>query len=153
MKNNVVGIVISVIVLFMSLIVLPTYFIGIVNWRNDRAICLSAARNFVDMVIDNGYVSEKALADLNLSIASCSTTYSYEYYREEKITNPGVIGGDDFETTWVYVEVTPDTKWRKGDIVTIVITQESVNIFQRIAASILGTPFYDTNIRIPGMVR
>ena len=52
MKNNVVGIVISVIVLFMSLIVLPTYFIGIVNWRNDRAICLSAARNFVDMVID-----------------------------------------------------------------------------------------------------
>lgn len=151
MKNNVVGTVISVIVLFLSLIILPSYFIGIIDWRNDLNICQTSARNFVDMVIDNQQITEKALSELNLSIASCTSSFTYEYYREEKVTNPGADG--TIETSWVYTEVTPDTKWRTGDIVTIIIKQNGLNVFQRISTVLIGTPFYSTDIRLSGMVR
>lgn len=151
MRNSIISIVVSVIILFLSLIVLPTYFIGIVNWRDDINTCQSSARNFVDMVIDNGQITERALSDLNLSLASCSSTFTYEYYREEKVTNPDGNGGST--TTWNYVEVTPDTKWRSGDICTIVITQKGMSVYQRIAAVILGTSYTKTEIRLSGMVR
>ena len=81
MRQSIVSNVIAIIILFVSLIVLPSYFIGIINWRSDMNTCQTAARNFVDMVIDNGKISDKALTDLNLSIASCSGDFVYEYYR------------------------------------------------------------------------
>ena len=151
MRNSLVANVLGVILLFLSLIVLPTYFIGIVNWRDDMNTCQTAARNFVDMVIDNGQITEKAISDLILSLASCTSTFTYEYYREEKTTNPDGAGGS--VTTWNYAEVSPDTVWRSGDICTIVITQRGMSVYQRIAAAILGTASNRIEIRLSGMVR
>lgn len=155
MRQSVVSNVIAVIILFVSIIVLPAYFIGIINWRSDMNICQTAARNFVDMVIDNGQITEKALTDLNLSIASCTGNFTYEYYREEKVVNPnpgtGVSG--DYITTWVHVEVDEDTVWRTGDICTIVITQKSMNIFQRLSNALIGASYNNIEVRLSGMVR
>lgn len=151
MRNSIVANVLGVIILFLSLIVLPTYFIGIINWRDDMNTCQTAARNFVDMVIDNKQITDKAQSDLNLSLASCSSTFTYQYFREEKTTNPDGHGGSI--TTWNYVEVSPDTVWRSGDICTIVITQEGLSIYQRISSAILGTSYNRIEIRLSGMVR
>lgn len=151
MRDSIIGKVIGVIILFLGLVVLPTYYIGIVNWRDDLNTCQTSARNFVDMVIDNGQITDKAIADLNLSLASCSSTFTYEYYREEKVTNPDGAGGS--VTTWNHVEVTPDTVWRTGDICTIVITQRGMSVYQRIAAVILGTSYQKIEIRLSAMVR
>lgn len=156
MKTSVTGLVISCIILFISLIMLPTYFIGVINWRSDQNTAQTAARNFVDMVIDNRQITERAMSDLNLSLAGCSNTYTYEYYREEKITNPkidesgNVIG---VEITWVYVEVTPETVWNTGDICTIVVRQQGMNMFQRVAMALMGTSYNTVEIRLSGMVR
>lgn len=152
MRQSIIANVLAVIILFISLIILPSYFIGVINWRNDMNICQSAARNFVDMVIDNGKISERALSDLNLSIASCSGDYSYEYYREEKVVNPDGNSGE-YITTWVHVEVDEDTEWQVGDLCTIVITQRGTNIFQRVANSLLGMSWNSIEIRLTGMVR
>lgn len=146
MRTSIVGVVISIIVLFYSLIVLPTYFIGIIQWRDDMNSCQTAARNFVDMVTDNGNISERAITDLNLSLAGCYSTYTYEIYREEKITNPT-------ETSWVYVDIEDDTLWRTGDIVTIEITQEGSNIFYKISSMLLGVSYQKITVRLAGMVR
>lgn len=151
MRNSIIGTILGVIILFLSLVILPTYFIGIVNWRDDLNTCQTAARNFVDMVIDNKQINDKALSDLNLSLAACSSTFTYKYYREEKTTNPDGHGGT--VTTWNYVEVGPDTVWRTGDICTIVIEQQGLSVFQRISAAILGTSYTSTEIRLSGMVR
>lgn len=151
MRSSIIANVLGVIILFLSLIILPTYYIGIVNWRDDMNTCQTAARNFVDMVIDNKQITEKAMSDLNLSLASCSSTFTYEYYREEKTTNPDGHGGSI--TTWNYVEVEPDTEWRTGDICTIVITQKGMNVYQRIGAAILGTSYNRIEVRLSGMVR
>ena len=152
MRNSIVGVVIGVIILFLSLIVLPTYFLGIVDWRNDMNICQTAARNFIDMVIDNGEVTDKALSDLNLSIASCSSTFTYKYFKEEKVTNPGEEIGTA-EVAWVYVEIDENTEWHTGDIVTIVIEQEGLNLFQKLASALLGQSYNTMEIRLSGMVR
>ena len=83
MRGSVVGMVVAIIVAFISLILLPAYFIGIINWRTDMNTCQNCARNFVDMVIDNGQITDRALSDLNLGLASCSSTFTYEVYKEE----------------------------------------------------------------------
>lgn len=158
MRSSIPGMVMGVIILFLSLIVLPTYFISIVNWRDDMNTCQTAARNFVDMVIDNGQITEKALSDLNLSLAGCTGTFTYEYYKEEKTTNPAVVIVDGTatrgsETTWNIVEVSDDTIWREGDLVTIVIHQSGLNLFQRLSSAIMGSSFTTVEIRLSGMVR
>lgn len=146
MRDSIIGKVIGVIILFYSLIVLPTYFVGVIQWRNDMNTCQAAARNYIDMVIDNGQINERAVTDLNLSLGSCYSTFTYNVYREEKITNPT-------GTSWVYVDIEDDTVWRTGDIVTIEITQEGSNIFQSLSAMMLGTSYQKVDVRLAGMVR
>lgn len=159
MRGSTVSTVIGVILLFVSLVILPIYFISIINWRDDMNTCQTAARNFVDMVIDNGRITDKALSDLNLSLAGCTGTYVYEYYKEEKTTNPLVekdLAGNTVittNTTWNIVEVGQGTEWREGDLITIEIHQSGMNLFQRLAASTLGSYFTNIEVRLSGMVR
>lgn len=115
--------------------------------------CQTAARNFVDMVIDNGKISDKALTDLNLSIASCSGDFVYEYYREEKVVNPDPDHDGQYIVTYAHVDVDKDTEWRTGDIVTIVVTQKSMNLFQRLSNALMGASYNNIEIRLAGMVR
>lgn len=153
MRNSVVGLVFGILILFVSLIILPTYFIGLINWRTDMNKCQTAARNFVDTVIDNGRVTDRALSDLNLELAGCSSTFTYEYYREERVANPVDPSTGTIDIEWVYVDVTPDMVWRTGDFCTIVIRQQGLNVFQRISAALLGTQYNKMEIRLTGMVR
>ena len=158
MKMNIGGLVLGVIILFFGLVVIPIYGIGIIQWRTDSYIIQNAGRNLLDMVIDNGYVTDKAITDINLDLAGCYGTYTYRYYREEKVTEPKLddmgneIGGES-TTTWLQVQVTDDTIWRTGDICTVVIEQQGSNLFQRIAMSFLGGSFNNIEIRVAGMVR
>lgn len=152
MRNSIVATVIGVIILFVSLIVLPAYFIGIINWRSDLNTAQTAARNFVDMVIDNGQVTDRAASDLNLTLSGCSSTFVYEYYREERVINyDPVTGGTKVE--WVHTNIDSNTTWNPGDLVTIVITQKKMNLFQRLSAMLLGSSYTNIEIRLTGMVR
>ena len=153
MKINIVTITGGIIILFFGLVILPMYYIGILNWRTDAVNTQIAARNFVDMVIDNGYVTEKALTDLNLTLSGCYGTYTYEYYRDEKVTNPNPDDPSKAEVSWIKTEVTEDTVWRSGDIITIVIKQRGVNLLQRISMNFLGSSYNTLDIRLAGMVR
>lgn len=167
MRSSIVSTILGLIILFISLIILPIYFVSIINWRDDMNTAQTAARNFVDMVIDNGQITDKALSDLNLSLAGCTGTFTYEYFKEEKVTNPSVardsfgnVITDEYgnkkastETTWNYVEVTPETTWREGDLITIEIHQSGMNLFQRLAATMMGTYFTKVDVRLTGMVR
>ena len=151
MKQSITGIVIGIILLFVSSIILPVYFMGIITYRDDLNKCQVAARNFVDMIIDNGQINDRAISDLNLQLASCTSTFSYRYYREEKVIQP--VAGGGYETTWMHVECDENTQWNSGDIVTIVIEQEGINLYQRIAHLMPGASFTTQEIRMSGMVR
>lgn len=152
MRQSVVGNIVVVILLFIGMIILPAYYIGIIQWRNDMNICQTAARNYVDMVIDERSITDRAESDLNLSIAACSGVYTYKVYREERIVNP-TPGDESYQTTWVFVDINKDTKWRTGDLVTIVIEQKQPNIFQRLSTMLMGASWNNIDVRLSGMVR
>lgn len=152
MRNSITGIVIGVIILFIGAILLPIYFIACINWRDDMNTAQTAARNFVDKVIDTREVSEEALTDLNLALATTTCNFNYTYYRETKVVNPGETDGST-HTTWQPAEITSNTIWKTGDIVTIEITQTSDGLFQRFAQGFLGMGFNRREVRLSGMVR
>ena len=152
MKQSVIGIILGVILLFISMIILPTYFMSVITYRDDLNKAQVASRNFVDSVIDNGKISDRAISDLNLELAACTSTFTYKIVREEKIVQP--IGNTGkVETTWMVTEITDDTQWASGDIVTIVIEQQGLNLYQKLAMLMPGAWFHTQDVRMSGMVR
>ena len=88
---------------------------------------------------------------MNLALAGCTATFTYEYYREERITNPKEDGG--VVVKWVNTSVDEDTIWHPGDLCTIVITQKSPGLFQRLSMGLLGVSYNNMEVRLTGMVR
>lgn len=151
MKQSNIGIILGVIILFISTIILPTYFMSVITYRDDLNKAQVAARNFVDSVIDNGMISERAISDLNLDLAACTSTFTYRIVREEKIVQPTEGGG--VETTWMVTEIVDGTEWASGDIVTVIIEQQGLNLYQKLAMLMPGAWFYTQDVRMSGMVR
>ena len=153
MRNSIMGLVLGVIVLFVGMILMPIYYNACMDWRDDMNTAQTAARNFVDKVIDTRTVSEEALTDLNLALATTTCNFTYKYYRETKVVNPDTSGVSVTHTTWQAAEITDSTIWKTGDIITIEIEQSSVGLFQRFAQGFLGLGFNRRTVRLSGMVR
>lgn len=151
MRSSIIGMVVGIIIAFLCLVVSPIYHTSIINWRDDMNTAQTAARNFVDKVIDTGEISDITLTDLNLMLATCTCSFDYEIWRETKVVNPA--GAGRTYTTWQQVEIRSDTLWETGDIVTIEIRQTSQGIFQRLAAGFFNTTYSNRVIRLSGMVR
>lgn len=149
MRSSITGTVIGIVLLFYSMIVLPMYYLGCVQWRDDMNMVQNSTRNFIDKVIDTGEMSEDAVADFNLALASCSSTFSYKIYHEQIVTNPG-LGGKTI-TTWIYTENMDD--WNVGDIITVEVKQVSQNFFQRVSSMMIGLVYSNKSCTMAGMVR
>ena len=152
MKTSPSAILIGILILFVGLIILPIYYQSIIDWRDDMNTVQQAGRNFVDKVIDAGVITEDMLEDLNLEIAGCKSSFSYKYYRETKVTNPANTESG-YTTTWEYAEIKVGQVWEQGDIVTIVITQNSLGAFQKLSAGLMGNAWAVKEVRLAGMVR
>ncbi len=153
MRSSPVAIAISIVILFIGLIVLPSYYIGIVNWRNDMDTAMTAGRDFIDKAIDTRQISQDMEDDLNLALAGCSAHFSYSVVREIPITNP-TAGNNGKETYTSYIQSENlKEEFQTGDIITIEIKQESDTLFQRIAQTFLSTAYAKKTIRFSAMVR
>ena len=153
MRSSPVAIAISIVILFIGLIVLPSYYIGIVNWRNDMDTAMTAGRDFIDKAIDTRQISQDMEDDLNLALAGCSAHFSYSVVREIPITNP-TAGNNGKETYPSYIQSENlKEEFQTGDIITIEIKQESDTLFQRIAQTFLSTAYAKKTIRFSAMVR
>ena len=162
MKLSVPALVISTIILFLGFIVMPTYYMGCVQWRDDMTIVQNSTRNFVDQIIDSGQITKDMEADFNLALASCSSMFTYEVVHEVKVTDPDPILDDPATpedesdpyhtiTKWVYTEDV--VNFNTGDFVTVKVEQITTNFFQRIAANMLGMFYTKKDCTLTGMVR
>ena len=153
MRNSTVGLIIGIVILFLGFNVQTIYFIGCIQWRDDVNTVQNATRNFVDSVIDTGEIAEDTLADFNLALASCQSTYAYKIYHEEIVTNPDPTTGDPnaTKTTWIYTDDLDN--WNTGDFITVEVKQVSENFFQRISSSMLSMVFGNRDCTLSGMVR
>lgn len=152
MKISIAGLAVQIFILFLSLIVLPIYFMSIIQYYKDVNRIQTAERNFVDYVIDNRQVSDAALSELNLSMAAISTPVTITIKRETRVINPGSTAGA-VDVKWVAAEYTSNTIWEQGDLVSVEVIQENANIMQQISAVFLGSSYNNLNVRLTGMVR
>lgn len=148
MRNSLTGLVMGIVILFLSLFVIPLYYIGCIQWRDDMNMVQNSTRNFIDKVIDTREMSEDTIADFNLALASCSSTFSYKVLHEEIVTNPNEGGT---VTTWIYTDNLED--WNSGDLITVEVKQVSQNFFQRISSMMIGLVYANKSCTMCGMVR
>lgn len=151
MKSNIASVILSIVILVISMVVLPTYFKSMENSRDDAVRVQNAIRNFIDICIDNQKIPEEAIADLNLELAACTSNYNYTIYRDQKIVTPDGAGG--FTITWVTVEVHPGDVLVQGDFIIVEAKQESLSVYQRIASILSSASFTKHTTRQAAMVR
>ena len=152
MKVSIAGMAVQIFILFFSLIVLPIYFMSIIQYYKDVNRIQTAERNFVDYVIDNRQVSDAALSELNLSIAAVSTPVKVTIQRETRVINPGSTAGA-VDVSWIAAEYDNTTIWDQGDLITVTVKQEQANIMQQISSVFLGSSYNNLNMRLTAMVR
>ena len=156
MKSSTAGKVMGVIILFISLVVLPIFYISIVDWREDSNRIQIASRDFIDRAIDAGQVTSDMEADLNLDLAACTGNFVYTITVETKITNPkfddsgNVVG---YTTVWVPIAYKKGDTLQRGDIITLTVEQSDFGLFQKFAIGLLGVSFNKMDCVTPGMVR
>lgn len=152
MRTSIASMAVQIFILFLSLVILPIYFMSIIQYYKDVNRIQIAERNFVDYVIDNRQVSEAALSELNLSIAAVSTPVKVSIQRETRIINPGSTAGA-VDVSWVAAEYDSNTIWSQGDLITVDVRQESANIMQQLSSVFLGSSYNNLNMRVTAMVR
>lgn len=152
MRTSIASMAVQIFILFLSLVILPIYFMSIIQYYKDVNRIQIAERNFVDYVIDNRQVSEAALSELNLSIAAVSTPVKVSIQRETRIINPGSTAGA-VDVSWVAAEYDSNTIWSQGDLITVDVQQESANIMQQLSSVFLGSSYNNLNMRVTAMVR
>lgn len=152
MKVSIAGMATQIFILFFSLIVLPIYFMSIIQYYKDVNRIQVAERNFIDYVIDNRQVSNAALSELNLSVAAVSTPVTVSIKRETRVINPGSTAGA-VDVTWIAAEYDENTIWDQGDLITVVIEQEQANIMQQISSVFLGSSYNNLKFQLTAMVR
>lgn len=155
MKQSLAGKIIAIVILYVSLIMLPLYFMSIVDWRDDANRVQVVARNFVDKAIDSGQITQGMLEDINLSLSGCTGSYHYEIRRETKVTNPVYEGANvvGYETTWEACEWEVGKPLLTGDIITVRIEQNGFSLMQRLSMGLCGVSWHRLDCSIPGMVR
>ncbi len=152
MKVSIAGMATQIFILFFSLIVLPIYFMSIIQYYKDVNRIQVAERNFIDYVIDNRQVSNAALSELNLSVAAVSTPVTVSIKREIRVINPGSTAGA-VDVAWIAAEYDENTIWDQGDLITVVIEQEQANIMQQISSVFLGSSYNNLKFQLTAMVR
>ena len=152
MRTSIASMAVQIFILFLSLVILPIYFMSIIQYYKDVNRIQIAERNFVDYVIDNRQVSEAALSELNLSIAAVSTPVKVSIQSETRIINPGSTAGA-VDVSWVAAEYDSNTIWSQGDLITVDVRQESANIMQQLSSVFLGSSYNNLNMRVTAMVR
>ena len=152
MRISIAGLATQVFILFISLVVLPVYFMSIIQYYKDINRIQIAERNFVDSVIDNRQVSDATLSELNISIAAVSTPVTVSIKREVRIVDPSAVVGK-VETQWVYVEWHQNDDWNQGDIITVSVEQNNANIMQQLSSVFLGSGYNNLKMDLSAMVR
>ena len=159
MRHSTAAIVFSCIIVFLGLIIMPIYYLGIIQWRDDMNDAMVASRNFVDSIIDTGSISEDMENDFALTLASCDMGFTYKIERETKYASPNepLIGNTSAykyaNATVSYVYTDDLTHFTKGDIVSITVTPTKFSAWQRIAMLMLNGTFSKKEIHYSAMVR
>ena len=73
MVKDIIGNVVSAIMIVVMLFVTPMYYVGIIQWARDESQALAWTRAVVDEIIDSKELVDSTLEEYNIKMASLST--------------------------------------------------------------------------------
>lgn len=145
------GTLISVAISFVLLGVTPMFYIGIIQLQSSQSQALAYTKAVVDEVIDTKVLTDEAVKDYNLNMASLSNTYKTVISRQVKIINPDPANPGKTHST--YVTVDDNTKYDQGDLIVIKVVPVAKNTAQAVSQAIMGMFTPVSGFTIPGRVR
>lgn len=151
MIKDIIGTVMSIILVFLMLMVTPLYYIGIIQWASSESAARAYTRNLVDEVIDTRELKVETLQDYNLSMASLSDYYNTTVMRQVKVVNPDPLNPG--QTYSSYQVVDDIYNYNQGDLIVVKVEPLGKNMFQIIARSMLGLSMSPNGFTFPGRVR
>lgn len=143
----------QVVILFLGIVILPIYYMSIIQYYKDVNRIMVAERNLIDYVIDNKQVADSALSEFNITTAAVSTSVDVTITRETRIIDPSADSPSKVDVKWVAVDWDKDTVWLQGDLITVNVKQDSSNIMQQISGIFLGSMYSNLDMPMTGMVR
>ena len=143
----------QVVILFLGIVILPIYYMSIIQYYKDVNRIMVAERNLIDYVIDNKQVADSALSEFNITTAAVSTSVDVTITRETRIIDPSDDSPSKVDVKWVAVDWDKDTVWLQGDLITVNVKQDSSNIMQQISGIFLGSMYSNLDMPMTGMVR
>lgn len=149
--KDVVSAVISIIAIFLMLGVTPLYYEGIIQWQKSQSQALAYTRAVVDEVIDTKELTDEAIKDYNLNMASLPNTYKVTISRQVKVVNPDPENAGKTHTT--YVTVDDNKHYDQGDLIIVEVKPLSNNLAQQISLALLNLASPSSGFTIPGRVR
>ena len=153
MKISIAGMVTQVVILFLGIVILPIYYMSIIQYYKDVNRIMVAERNLIDYVIDNKQVADSALSEFNITTAAVSTSVDVTITRETRIIDPSDDSPSKVDVKWVATDWDKDTVWLQGDLITVNVKQDSSNIMQQISGIFLGSMYSNLDMPMTGMVR
>lgn len=143
----------QVVILFLGIVILPIYYMSIIQYYKDVNRIMVAERNLIDYVIDNKQVADSALSEFNITTAAVSTSVDVTITRETRVIDPSEDSPSKVDVKWVAVDWDKDTVWLQGDLITVNVKQDSSNIMQQISGIFLGSMYSNLDMPMTGMVR
>ncbi len=151
MRNSPISSVLMIVIVILGMFILVVMNNGMVAIDRDSSITLTASRKLLDTIIDEGEIPRSALIDFNADLASCAGTFTFEI----QVAIPVLDSGGNT----IYVYNTLDhtklltSKFPQGSIVTIEVTQATMNVYQRIMRAMPGMVSVESSCRLGGRVR
>ena len=143
----------QVVILFLGIVILPIYYMSIIQYYKDVNRIMVAERNLIDYVIDNKQVADSVLSEFNITTAAVSTSVDVTITRETRVIDPSEDSPSKVDVKWVAVDWDKDTVWLQGDLITVNVKQDSSNIMQQISGIFLGSMYSNLDMPMTGMVR
>lgn len=151
MKQSVPAVIVTIILLCIGFVVLPLYYVSVIQWRNDMEIAYNEARHLTDMIIDTRQFTESMEEDFNLGIATTNCTFTCTVTREVKVVNPDPTRAGETYTSYVATE--NNREYKQGDFVTVEVKPIGLSPLQTVSLKLMGIDYWSMPISYTARVR
>lgn len=151
MGNDLPGKIIGALIAFALCIIAPFVTISNQNEMLDRRMIINHVTDFLDEVIDSRTVTDAALAELNINLASYGIIVDYEITRYALSIDPDPVTGNAYTTSYI---VTDDNRhYNKGDKLSIRVYTVGYSSTQALAHKLTGMFVKDLDETITVRIR
>lgn len=151
MGNDLPGKIIGMLLAFVLCVIAPFVTISTQNEMIDRRMIINHVTDFIDEVVDSREVTDTALTELNINLASYGIMVDYEITRLALSIDPDPVTGNSYTPNYV---VTNDFyHYNKGDKISVRIYTVGYSSTQALAHKLTGLFVKDLDETITARIR